>query len=50
MSKKNSVSYIKPEEPNFIRKLKQQIGYIEPDSIETKVCFFSFKSCNNSNR
>ncbi|CRL02922.1 CLUMA_CG015742, isoform A [Clunio marinus] len=35
MSKRN-VAFIKPEEPNFLKRIKQQIGYKEPDTIETK--------------
>ncbi|CAG2060408.1 unnamed protein product, partial [Timema podura] len=35
MSKRN-IAYIKPEEPKFLRELKAQAGYIEPDTIETK--------------
>nr|CAD7395346.1 unnamed protein product [Timema poppensis] len=35
MSKRN-ISYIKPEEPKFLRELKAQAGYVEPDTIETK--------------
>jgi len=35
MSKRN-VTYIKPQEPNFLRKLKAEAGYKEPDTVETK--------------
>ncbi|XP_026475877.1 uncharacterized protein KIAA1143 homolog [Ctenocephalides felis] len=36
MSKKNSITYIKPEEPSFLKKLKAQIGYKEGPTVETK--------------
>lgn len=36
MSKRN-VAFIKPEEPNFLKRIKQEIGYKEPDTIEAKV-------------
>ncbi|KAK7574516.1 hypothetical protein V9T40_011707 [Parthenolecanium corni] len=35
MSKRN-VSFIRPEEPSFLKKLKQQIGYREGPTVETK--------------
>jgi hypothetical protein len=35
MSKRN-VTYIKPQEPNFLRKLKAEAGYKGPDTVETK--------------
>ncbi|KAK9496845.1 hypothetical protein O3M35_012934 [Rhynocoris fuscipes] len=35
MSKK-SVSYIKPEEPAFLARLKQQVGYKEGPTVHTK--------------
>ncbi|CAL7935549.1 unnamed protein product [Xylocopa violacea] len=34
--KKHNVSYIKPDEPKFLRELKEQIGYKEGPTIETK--------------
>ncbi|XP_003707672.2 uncharacterized protein LOC100878317 [Megachile rotundata] len=34
--KKHNVSYIKPNEPKFLRELKEQIGYKEGPTIETK--------------
>lgn len=37
MSKRNNISYVKPEEPNFLKRIKQEIGYKEPDTIEAKV-------------
>lgn len=35
MSKRN-ITYIKPEEPSFLRKLKEQAGYKEGPTIDTK--------------
>ncbi|XP_067002621.2 uncharacterized protein KIAA1143 homolog isoform X3 [Anabrus simplex] len=35
MAKRN-VSYIKPQEPEFLKRLKQEAGYVEKDTIETK--------------
>lgn len=37
MSKRNKVAYIKPNEPSFIRKLKQEANYKEGPNIDTKV-------------
>lgn len=34
---KRGVSFIKPDEPNFLKKMKAEIGYKEPDTIEAKV-------------
>ena len=34
---KNKVSYIKQDEPSFIKKFKQQIGYVEDPGIDAKV-------------
>jgi len=39
MSKRN-VTYIKPQEPSFLRKLKAEAGYKGPDTVETKVGTF----------
>ncbi|XP_015586043.1 uncharacterized protein KIAA1143 homolog [Cephus cinctus] len=37
MSKrKHNISYIKPEEPKFLREMKERIGYKEGPTIETK--------------
>lgn len=41
MSKRNSVTYIKPADPKFLRIIKEQIGYDEGPNIDTKV-FHSF--------
>lgn len=35
MSKRN-VAFIKPDEPSFLQKIKQQIGYKEGPDINTK--------------
>lgn len=37
--KKHNVSYIKPGEPKFLRELKEQIGYKEGPTVDTKVQF-----------
>nr|CAH0111722.1 unnamed protein product [Daphnia galeata] len=34
--KRNQVSYIKPNEPAFLRRLKQQAGYKEGPDVDTK--------------
>ncbi|KYM79467.1 hypothetical protein ALC53_10085 [Atta colombica] len=34
--KKHNVSYIKPNEPKFLRELKEQIGYKEGPTVDTK--------------
>lgn len=36
MSKRN-VAFTKPEDPNFLKRIKDQIGYKEPDTIDAKV-------------
>lgn len=40
MSKRNKISYIKPQEPSFIRKLKQESNYKEGPTVDTKVSLF----------
>lgn len=35
--KKHNISYIKPDEPKFLRELKEQIGYKEGPTVDTKV-------------
>ena len=37
MSKRNKISYIKPREPSFLRKLKQEANYKEGPTVDTKV-------------
>lgn len=39
MAKRN-VQFTKPEEPSFLKQIKAQIGYKEPDTVETKVNFY----------
>ncbi|XP_034657236.1 uncharacterized protein KIAA1143 homolog [Drosophila subobscura] len=36
MSKRNNITYVKPQEPSFLAKLKEQIGYKEGPSVDTK--------------
>lgn len=40
MSKRN-VAYIKPQEPAFLARLKQDIGYKEGPTVDTKVKYCS---------
>lgn len=37
MSKRNKIAYIKPREPAFLTKLKQEANYKEGPSVDTKV-------------
>lgn len=34
---KRQVTYVKPDEPSFLKKLKQQAGYQEGPTVDTKV-------------
>ena len=36
---KSGIQYVKQDEPDFIKKLKSQMGYKEPAKLEDKVCF-----------
>ncbi|KAL3244756.1 hypothetical protein MRX96_018566 [Rhipicephalus microplus] len=36
MSKRNSVTCVKPSDPPFLKKLKERVGYKEGPSIDTK--------------
>ncbi|XP_066484874.1 uncharacterized protein KIAA1143 homolog [Tiliqua scincoides] len=36
MSKRNQVSYVKPAEPTFLSRFKQQVGYREGPTVDTK--------------
>ncbi|XP_027004760.1 uncharacterized protein KIAA1143 homolog [Tachysurus fulvidraco] len=36
MNKKSNVSWVKPSEPSFLRKFKNDIGYKEGPTVETK--------------
>lgn len=35
--KRNNVLFSKPEEPDFLKRMKAEIGYTEGDNVETKV-------------
>lgn len=37
MSKRNQVSYVQPAEPAFLARFKEQVGYREGPTVETKV-------------
>lgn len=39
MSKRNNITYVKPQEPSFLAKLKAEIGYKEGPTVETKVSY-----------
>lgn len=47
--KKHNVSYMKPDEPKFLRELKEQVGYKEGPTVDTKVMFTVFHLNLNSN-
>ncbi|XP_022190300.2 uncharacterized protein KIAA1143 homolog [Nilaparvata lugens] len=34
--RKMNVAFIKPEEPNFIKRMKEQAGYVEGPTVDTK--------------
>ncbi|XP_066539847.1 uncharacterized protein KIAA1143 homolog [Hoplias malabaricus] len=36
MNKKGNVSWVKPSEPSFLRKFKNDVGYKEGPTVETK--------------
>ncbi|XP_053455410.1 uncharacterized protein KIAA1143 homolog isoform X2 [Nycticebus coucang] len=36
MSKRNQVSYVRPAEPAFLARFKEQVGYREGPTVETK--------------
>ncbi|XP_069769580.1 uncharacterized protein KIAA1143 homolog [Narcine bancroftii] len=36
MSRKNNISYVRPAEPAFIRRFKQDVGYTQGPTVETK--------------
>lgn len=46
MSKKNNIAYIKPREPSFLTKLKQEANYKEGPTVETKVSPLFHINCN----
>ncbi len=37
MSKKSNVSWVKPAEPSFLKKFKNDVGFKEGPTVETKV-------------
>ncbi|XP_030372132.1 uncharacterized protein KIAA1143 homolog [Scaptodrosophila lebanonensis] len=36
MSKRNNITYVKPQEPSFLAKLKAEIGFKEGPTVDTK--------------
>lgn len=49
MSRKHSgLSWVKKQEPKFIREFKERIAYKEQSSIETKVFYLIFFNKFNS--
>lgn len=41
MSKKGNVSWVKPAEPSFLKKFKNDVGFKEGPTVDTKVSVFS---------
>jgi hypothetical protein len=41
-NRKRNVEFLKPEEPDFIKKLKASVGLTDGPNIETKVFIFFF--------
>lgn len=39
MSKRNKIAYIKPREPSFITRMKQEANFKEGPTVDTKVRF-----------
>jgi len=39
MSGKKGISYVQNDEPEFIKRFKQNVGYKEGPSVDTKVIF-----------
>lgn len=37
MNKKHQIAYTKPSEPAFLTEFKKRAGFVEGDTIETKV-------------
>lgn len=37
-NKASGVSWVKPAEPSFLKKFKNDVGYKEGPTIDTKVC------------
>jgi len=42
MSKKGNVSWVKPAEPSFLKKFKNDVGYKEGPTVDTKVTLSVF--------
>jgi len=40
--KRNPVTFTKPADPAFLRRMKEQIGFQESPTVETKVNVFDF--------
>lgn len=34
---RNNVGFVKPQEPKFLREIKEKVGYREPEGIEAKM-------------
>lgn len=45
MNKKGNVSWVKPSEPSFLRKFKNDVGYKEGPTVETKVAHLALLVC-----
>lgn len=50
MPPKRNISFTKPPEPSFIKKMKESIGYQEPDTIETKMKVADYDPDNDVDR
>lgn len=37
MSKRNKVMFSKPNEPEFLRRIKEKVGFKEGPTVDTKV-------------
>lgn len=37
MNKKHQIAYTKPNEPAFVTEFKRRAGFVEADTVETKV-------------
>ncbi|GFR11136.1 DUF4604 domain-containing protein [Trichonephila clavata] len=47
MAPKRSITYNKPEEPPFIKRMKNAVGYQEPDNVETKRGIANSSECDD---
>lgn len=61
MSKrKNNITFTRPEDPSFLKRMKEQIGYKEGPSVDTKVFIkfffvfnrfmYNFPNCRNKKK